>query len=232
MNIYQIPLGPANCYLIENEKGEMILIDCGIPYKDKIFVKKMKELSLELNKIKLIIITHGHWDHIGSAAAIKKLTGAKIAMHLLDKNYLEKVEVPPIPIGINWWGRFTAQTLVRGVAALIPKIIQPTEVDIVLNDQLSLEDYGIPGKIIHTPGHSFGSVSVILDSGEAFIGDMAVKGPPLRFNLGLPIWVDDLDKLKESWIKLLKMEHVEIFYPSHGEKFNIKNIKKVLGFFL
>ena len=51
--------------------------------------------------------------------------------------------------------------------------------DLVVEDELSLRDHGIPGTVLHTPGHSPGSLSVVLDTGEAFVGDLAMNGPPL-----------------------------------------------------
>ena len=59
---------------------------------------------------------------------------------------------------------------------------------------MSLAGYGIPGKIIYTPGHSMGSVSVLLDNGEAFVGDLAMNEFPLRLSPGLPIFAEDMEK--------------------------------------
>ncbi len=71
--------------------------------------------------------------------------------------------------------------------------------DLVLgdNDQ-ALEEFGIRGKIVYTPGHTYGSVSVLLDSGEAFIGCLAHNRPPFALKPGLPTYAEDLDLLKKS----------------------------------
>jgi glyoxylase-like metal-dependent hydrolase (beta-lactamase superfamily II) len=53
--------------------------------------------------------------------------------------------------------------------------------------------------VIHTPGHSSGSVSVLLETGDVFVGDLAMNGLPLRLGPGLPIFAEDLQKVKESW---------------------------------
>ena len=107
--------------------------------------------------------------------------------------------------------------------------IPATNVDIVLGDEgLPLAQYGIAGKVIYTPGHSSGSVSVLLDTGDAFVGDMAMNKFPLRFGPGMPIFAEDMVKLKESWDLLLDAG-AKIIYPAHGESFSIDIIRKALS---
>ena len=96
----------------------------------------------------------------------------------------------------------------------------PAHVDVVLGDDgLSLADYGITGRILYTPGHSMGSVSVLLETGDAFVGDLAMNEFPLRLSPGLPIFAEDMQKVKESWKKLLD-EGARIIYPAHGKPFS------------
>lgn len=86
------------------------------------------------------------------------------------------------------------------------------------DDELSLADYGVPGRIIYTPGHSMGSVSVLLETGDAFVGDLAMNEFPLRLSPGLPIFAEDMQKVNESWRQLLD-EGVKMVYPAHGKPF-------------
>ena len=101
-------------------------------------------------------------------------------------------------------------------------------VDIVLTDEeISLEEYGIPGKVFPTPGHSAGSVTVLLDTGEAFVGDMAMNGLPMRLGPGLPAFAVDLPKLKESWKSLLD-RGVKTIYQSHGKSVSVEDMRKAI----
>jgi glyoxylase-like metal-dependent hydrolase (beta-lactamase superfamily II) len=171
------------------------------------------------------MITHGHWDHIGSAKQIKEVTGAKIAMHEREAHWLEN-SVTLHPPGVTVWGR----VLENIVKMFIPFVhIPATKVDLKLgNEGMSLSDYGIPGRVIYTPGHSSGSISVLLESGEAFVGDLAMNKLPLRFTPGLPIFADDVSLVKESWIRLLNLG-ARTIYPAHGKPFPAEVIKKALS---
>jgi glyoxylase-like metal-dependent hydrolase (beta-lactamase superfamily II) len=103
----------------------------------------------------------------------------------------------------------------------------PASVDVVLGDKgLSLAEYGIPGRIFHTPGHSLGSLSVLLDTGDAFVGDLAMNEFPLRRSPGLPIFAEDLQKVRESW-RLLLNEGAKTVYASHGKPFSAEVIRNL-----
>jgi glyoxylase-like metal-dependent hydrolase (beta-lactamase superfamily II) len=222
-HIYPIPLGFDHCYLIQ-DKGT-IMVDGGAPKKAKEFTKAIEKIGINTHDIKLIILTHGHWDHIGSVKEIKELTGAKIALHHLEKEWLEK-SLKQMPPGVTAWGNI----FVKIMAMFMPLVhIPATDVDIVLGDgEFSLAEYGIPGKIVHTPGHSMGSVSVLLETGDAFVGDLAMSEFPLRFSPGLPILAEDMQKVRESW-KLLLDQGVKMIYPSHGEPFPADVIRKAIS---
>ena len=220
--IVSMNLGNTNCFVLQ-EKGT-ILIDTGGPKQAAKFKRELDKASIKPEEIKLILITHGHFDHIGSAQEIRSMTGAKIAMHEADKENLEKGQVQ-FPPGVTGWGRFLMSILNR-LKSMIRFPSSP--VDIVLKDEeISLEEYGIPGRVIPTPGHSVGSVTVLLDTGEAFVGDMAMNGLPMRLGPGLPIFAVDLPRLKESWKTLLE-RGAKTIYLSHGKPISADVIRKGL----
>jgi len=222
LGIHQIELGVDRCYVIRAEGT--IMIDGGAPKQARTFMKGIERLSIKPEDIRLILLTHGHWDHIGSAKEIKEITGAKIALHRNEKDWLEK-SLMPLPPGVTTWGRIFAK--IMGV--FMPLVHVPaTGVDVVLGDEEhSLAEYGIPGKIIHTPGHSRGSVSVLLETGDAFVGDLAMNGFPMRLGPGLPIFAEDMQKVRESW-QLLLGRGAETVYPAHGKPFSADAIRRAL----
>ena len=219
-----IELGIGNCHVIKDQGA--IVVDGGDTKKSKEFKKGIEEISIKPEDIKLIVITHGHFDHIGSAAEIKEITKAKIAMHEQEKDWLEK-GLKPLPPGLSAWGNFLCVIMKTLFTPF--RTIKPTDVDIVLdNNEFSLADYGIAGKVIYTPGHSSGSVSVLLETGEAFVGDLAMNTLPMTFRPGLPVFGDNMDMIKNSWKTLLNQGAKKV-YPGHGESFSVSVIEKELA---
>ena len=222
VKIYPIHCGFDTVYALKGDG--VILIDGGDPNKLGNIKKGIAKALIQPEEIKLIILTHGHWDHIGSARDIKQMTKARILLHHKDMHFLAD-EKPTQPPGLNSWGR-TGSALLTFISPMIhvPKF----EVDIIAEDkELSLAEYGIPGRIIPTPGHSWGSVSVLLDSGDVFVGDLAMNLFPLRLNPGLPIFGDDITIVKNSWKKLLDRD-VKTIYPAHGNSFPSQIMRKLI----
>ena len=91
VQVYPIKLGITRCYIIE-EQGA-ILVDCGMAGKAQAFAKALETIPVQPEDIRLIVATHGHWDHIGSAKEIREITRSKIAMH---PNILK-----PVPVRVH-----------------------------------------------------------------------------------------------------------------------------------
>jgi glyoxylase-like metal-dependent hydrolase (beta-lactamase superfamily II) len=222
VTIFPIPLGFDCCYLVK-ERG-VILIDAGLQGQAGRLKRALDRLRIRPGEIQLMVITHGHFDHIGSAKAIKDLTGAKLAMHQPDADWLEHSVHPRIP-GVTSWGRFLAKPLNWPLPITHA---EPAKVDIFLGDEdWPLDEYGICGRVLFTPGHTLGSVSVLLETGEAFVGDLAMNRIPLRLAPGFPVLAEDMDRVRRSWAKLLDAG-VRMVYPAHGKPFPSDIIRRAL----
>jgi len=222
VSITPIDLGFDRCYVVQADG--VIVIDGGAPKKGAAFRRGLARASIQPEDVKLIVLTHGHWDHIGSAGEIKAITGAPLALHEREVSWLEQ-SLTPLPPGVTLWGR----AFVRILGLFMPLIkVQATEVDMALGDaDVLLEDYGIPGRIVHTPGHSSGSISVLLDGGEAFVGDLAMNKFPLRLSPGLPILAEDPAAVIRSWQSLLE-RGVTTIYPAHGDSFSADVMRRAI----
>jgi glyoxylase-like metal-dependent hydrolase (beta-lactamase superfamily II) len=183
-------------------------------------------LNIDPTEIGLILLTHGHWDHITCLADIQKLTGAKIAVHGRDQFMVESGE-PPFPNGVTRYGK-----ILSGLSKLVlHPHLSPLKADTVIPDAgMSLKPFGIPGKVVYTPGHSMGHVSIVMETGDAFVGDMAMNDWYLRSTPGLPVLADDIELVVESWKKILPLG-VKRVYPAHGMDFDADVMKKEIANF-
>jgi len=224
--IIPLKLGMTHCYLIRGG-ADYVMVDAGPPNAFKKFRQKLEQQSIDPAKIKLIIITHMHFDHVGSLPGICRLTGAKSAMHYLDRELVEKGKII-MPGGIGAWGKVLTPFLWT-IKPVVSRAIGPVPIDHGLDDKhFSLEGYRIHGKIIHTPGHTAGSVSLFLESGDAFVGDLAMSGFPRVTGPGPFVLGDDLEAMKRSW-QLLLDEGARQIYPAHGKPFDANVFIKYLN---
>lgn len=223
VSIYSKRLGINRCYVIK-DRG-CVMIDGGPPRSEQTIEDWLRAIAIKPDEIQLIVLTHGHSDHVGSARGVKQITGAEIAIHECDREALESGTLV-WPSAVTTWGH-----IVRTVLAPFKSMFRfpGAQADVILRDEgLSLAEYGIPGKVIHTPGHTPGSVSVLLETGEVFVGCMAHNNLPFRVSPGLPIFAEDLSILRESWILLLE-QGAETIYPAHGKPFSAEIIRKALS---
>ncbi len=151
----------SNCYVVEAESG-VILIDAGAPGDaDKILS------VIDDRMLNLILITHAHFDHYGSAAEIRRRTGAPIAIYAADAEHMQRGETH---LGIvKGRGKIAAAFL-----PLVERLYdpEPTETYVHLHDGEDLGSYGLDARVVHTPGHTIGSCSLICGEDAAFVGDL------------------------------------------------------------
>jgi hydroxyacylglutathione hydrolase len=226
------PFGMINCFLVKGEKKH-ILVDTGVPNSETKIIKQLKKNNIKLEDIGLIIITHGHIDHFGSAKRLKDILNVPILIHNFDKEALQtgKSMLETLKPNHKIWDIILKPKLTKDKAlSCLP--------DIVLNgnEEYDLLDYGINGKVIHTPGHTPGSVSVVLENGEAIIMDLASSGILLGgivFNSRMkhPPFHDNLDQVKNSINNILSLNTGK-FYLGHGNPISKKSLIKYRDNFL
>lgn len=214
--VIPISLGIVSAFILKGNKP--VLVDTGYRGTENEIIKQLTKIGVSLQDIAMIIITHGHNDHFGNAKVLRRLTGTKIAIHKLDAENLRKgINGQLCPIG--WVGRLFTKFAAGDNK---PKEIG-VEPDILIEDVYSLEYLGIPGKVVHTPGHTPGSISIVLDNGEIIIGDLLTDFLH-RKKPSYPMFANDIGQLKKS-IKMLMSYSPHTIFASHGGPFNPRSIK-------
>jgi hydroxyacylglutathione hydrolase len=211
---FKIPIGPEKMierivysYIVFGT--EITLIDTGVTGAETVIFDYLKMHGREPAEISLVVLTHSHPDHIGAIKAIRETTGCRIAAHLGEKEWIEDTEKQfrerPVP-GFH--------ALVGGPVAVDQLLYEGEAVD--LGNDLSCE-------VIHTPGHSRGSISLWLQGEQALISGDALPIPD-----DLPIY-EDIAASVASIRKLQTIANPEILLssweaPIHGRQAVVKRI--------
>ena len=193
-------------YLVTGE--QVCLIDSGVVASEGVIFDYMDKIGLKPEDISLMILTHSHPDHIGSAVSVKAKSGCQVAAHSGERSWIEDVELQaterPVP---------NFHSLVEG----------PVDVDIILEED-DLVDLGenITLKVIHTPGHSKGSISLLIEGEKILITGDAV---PLKEDL--PIY-EDIEISVKSIKKLKAMKGTETLLASWDDPQNGDSVYQIM----
>jgi len=216
--IHLIKAGITNCYLIETPKTT-ILVDTGRKKKEKVLISTLSRL-LEVKKLDYLILTHTHYDHTENVLGIKQKFNPEIIVHQSEATNL-KQGFTSLPRGTNF-----ITDLISAAGNKYARWIG--EYDGVKAD---IEINGASGKeliegirIIETPGHTIGSISIIVDNEIALVGDTLFG---IFRNKILPPFADDQKRLFESWNKLAQTD-CKLFLPAHGRRVKSELLKREL----
>jgi glyoxylase-like metal-dependent hydrolase (beta-lactamase superfamily II) len=198
LNIVNVGYDSANYYVLAGDRP-LLLIDTGFPRTMGKLDRACQRMDIACADIPYLLCTHYHPDHAGLAQELKQ-TGMRLLV-------LE-LQVPFVP--------------------LLRDIMKPLDryVDITLDDNIVvkiadsrdfLAGLGLQGQIVHTPGHSDDSVSLVLDTGEAFTGDL---GHPLML-------MEPGTTTGASWQTLHDLGATTV-YPGHGPAWQLGQVGKVM----
>jgi glyoxylase-like metal-dependent hydrolase (beta-lactamase superfamily II) len=189
--VTKIRLKLSNATLIQGERA--ILVDSGSPGESQEILKALAQAGVAASDLSLLLHTHGHSDHAGSTAELRRLSGAPAAIHAADAAMLRRGRNGPLP---------PTRLETRLVKPFVDKPFPSVEPDVVFDNEMDLAPYGVDGRVVMTPGHTAGSVSVLLAGGEAIVGDVLMGGlMGGTFQAGKPnlhYFVQDAGQLRQS----------------------------------
>jgi hydroxyacylglutathione hydrolase len=201
LKITRIKLPLANAYLVQGP--QTILVDTGAPGDEGRILAAMAKAGVAPHDLALILLTHGHGDHAGSAAALAQQTGAPIALHRADLAQVHAGRNDPLT---------TTSLEARMIRPFVDKPFPPSAPTVLLDGAVSLRDLGIDlgaeAHVLPTPGHTPGSISLLLpETGDALVGDVLMGGSmggTLRSgHPNVHYFVNDPVALQESMDRLL-----------------------------
>jgi len=205
--VHVVPMGMANAFLIEADDG-LTLIDAGFPRKEAVAFAAICALGRSPDQLKHLILTHGHLDHIGSAAAIVRETGATTYMHPLDIPIAESGgPIRPLTPALGLLRR-----VLYGLFVDPHKRVEPVAIDRPLT---AGETLPIAGGIdvIHAPGHCAGQVALLWRPGRMlFAADVCMN----VMGLGDPVGFESLKEGRASQRKLASLSFDAVGF-GHGE---------------
>jgi hydroxyacylglutathione hydrolase len=222
-----VPFGMVNCHLIVSEEG-CVLVDTGVPGSHRKIEQALKAQGRSFKDIRLIVVTHAHTDHAGSAARVRELSGVPIVGHEGDLPYYQQRK-PMTYCSTGWVSRLFFRTgfIVRPYKAFTPDIL------LASGEVLDLMPYGMAGRVRPTPGHTAGSVSVELESGDAMVGDLLASGVLLgglirTQHARRPPFEDEPEAVAMQ-LKQLLADGLHTFHLGHGGPLRAPEVKRHAG---
>lgn len=220
--VYEFANGPVNEWLIEDADG-WTLVDTGDPDKEQAILSALTTFGKKPTDIKHILVTHTHPDHAGELAVLKRATDAPAWVHPLDAQVVRGVmpmtRSTPSP---DWMSKILYNIFIKNVPSAVPH----TEIENEIADGQRLP-FGGGLRVIHTPGHSAGHCSFMLerDGGLLFAADACAN----MLRLTPSIVYDDHAQGRESLRKLAQLNfaavcfgHGKVLSDKHARKFNDK----------
>jgi len=221
--------GRSGSFLVANGTRRL-LVDTGTPQDRRRLASRLAALGVD--RLDWLVLTHTHYDHAGNARFIKDHFGARVVAHRAETEYLARGLTDGegvVPRGTNPPLRFATDRL----ESLITRALsfEPCAADLAVEGQFDFADDGLCARLVHTPGHSIGSISVIVgdaDSARACAvgaegvsvgGPVALAGDAV-FGVfsgsAFPPFAWDAKRLVESWSVLLETS-CRVFIPAHGK---------------
>lgn len=203
MTVHGIKAGLAWCHLVEGDGG-LVLVDAGSRgHADRI----LKHVHALGKPLRLIFVTHAHLDHYGCAAAVRRATGAVIAIHGADADDMARGVTN---VGtVRLWGHLTKRVL-----PLIERVAgpEPVEADVTVEEGDDLTRWGLDARVIHTPGHTPGSCTLLTGDSVAFVGDLV---SPMLFPHPQMLYAVDWTRLADSLRRVQALSPRRV-YCGHG----------------
>lgn len=210
-------------YLIETPDA-LFLVDSGFRWFEQLVLHRIRAIGREVADLSLAVVTHPHLDHVGSIPALRERTRFEIAAHPDAAEALAsggRAYSPPT----KHWTRAVEWLATSAMPLLHLPGIEPT---LMPADGQRLDEYGLPGALYHTPGHSRWCISLVLDDGTTFAGDLLIGAGHMTRVVSPPAMAENPELALASMRKLLAAG-AQRFMPAHGRAFCADDVRTLLA---
>jgi hydroxyacylglutathione hydrolase len=214
-SLKQILSGRSNVFLF-SDGTRNILVDTSPKYKWIKLDKRLKQLSI--TQLDYLILTHAHFDHASNAYTLKEKYKPLVIIQKDEASYLENGQNTFVQGTNTFLNFFTKRFATKILASLT---YASCNCDIIFDSIFDLKEFGFNAYILHTPGHSIGSSSIIIDDEIAIVGDTLFGVFPWSV---FPPYADNVQQMIHSWGKLLATKCSK-FLPSHGKFITRKQLQ-------
>lgn len=199
--IRRVHCGDVNCYLVQGEQGAL-LVDTGRAG----YGEKLLPLCRQWD-VRLIVLTHGHLDHVQNAAFLSQQLEVPIAMHRADLNLLEDSDAQPMQAHRSL-GRLLQGLSRRGFR---DTLLPPFQPDLFLEDGDDLSHFGVNARVVGLPGHTAGSIGLRTEEGALLVGDALCR----LISIVPALVYADRRQMEDSVAKIWAL-HPTALYFGHG----------------
>jgi len=202
---------------------DILLIDTSYSSRFEEFLEDLKKANIDSSNIKYLLMTHHHDDHAGFAAKLKEKTNCRLITHKDSVKGLSAGRIVSLGKPVNRRVQVTMalyNAVKRRDFSFQPVNINVGDTLLTGDDEKTLRQLGIDGKIICTPGHTSDSISLILANGDAYASDACMNFLGFCGIHYRPIFLEDLDEVFRSWRKIVD-NCAKTIYPAHGEPFTV-----------
>jgi len=206
--VIQLLAGRSNSYLVL-QGGRAVLVDTGWKHARSALIALLDRLLPTSGALAALVLTHAHFDHAENAARIVKEYSVPVYVQREEATWLSTGD-NPLPRGTNPITRWLTDHFARRLEPYCR--YEPVAPGCIVDKELDLAPLGFDAVLTHTPGHSPGSLSVIVDREFALVGDTMYGVFP---GTAFPPFADDPKQLFASWKRLLDTG-CKLFLPGHG----------------
>jgi glyoxylase-like metal-dependent hydrolase (beta-lactamase superfamily II) len=219
ITVHRLGWSFINVFALEGPEG-VVIVDVHNEGSERKIMKRLDKAGIDRDRVRLVLLTHGHADHAGGGLALREALGVPLAVGAGDVGLLASGHViPPKGKGATFQGKL--------LAPFIDHTYPPYAPDLTVSEPMTLDEYGVPADVRVVGGHTGGSLAVDLRDGRVLVGDLIRSGMTAPHRPRKHFYQTDREGARATLSEVLDGGATEI-YPSHGGMLPAKRVRRFL----